>query len=103
MKQTTKTLVPALLIMAFSWSWYAHAAVTPEQEAELKATYLECDRLASCETMLGGDDAAICSQTHEALMKEVFGGSYAKLLEWWKVNKKSCDAKPANGSESLDD
>jgi hypothetical protein len=54
------------------------AIATPE---DLRATYLECDRLAMT-TLLGAGTAATCSLVYEELKRRVFGGDFHRLWAW---------------------
>ena len=67
------------------------AALTPE---ELKSAYLACDRLAGS-TFLDAGGAANCSLVHEELKQRVFGGDFARLLDWWQRERVA--AAPARG------
>lgn len=82
----------------------AHAPPAKPQasagEPELKAAYLQCDRLALAQ-MLDFATAASCSATYEALKARVFGGDFERLLAWWRqqqdgpVAATQADSRPA--------
>ncbi len=54
------------------------------QVEELKATYLQCDRLSS-KTFLDSSTAAHCSVASERLRRYGFDGRGDAVLAWWKV------------------
>ncbi len=56
---------------------------------ELQAINLECDRIAST-SLLDFQTAVACSMAWEELLKRGFGGSFERLLEWWRSNRKNC-------------
>jgi hypothetical protein len=69
----------------------APAAMPPSSRAtpeQLKATYLQCDRLAQ-ETRLDFATAAHCSMVHEELKQRVFAGDFDRLLAWWRQESKA--------------
>lgn len=49
--------------------------------AQLKATYLQCNRLAET-TLLDFGTAVHCSLAYEGLKQRVFGGDFQRLLAW---------------------
>ncbi|MFM8899669.1 MAG: hypothetical protein ACKOF9_06935, partial [Burkholderiales bacterium] len=53
------------------------------QVEELKATYLQCDRLASV-SFLDSSTAADCSVVAEKLRRIGFDGRADAVLEWWR-------------------
>ncbi|XVJ69765.1 MAG: hypothetical protein HEQ39_08995 [Rhizobacter sp.] len=54
------------------------------QVEELKAIYLQCDRLSS-RTFLDSSTAAHCSLAAERLRRIGFDGRTEDVLAWWKV------------------
>jgi hypothetical protein len=60
-----------------------HGAVLLHVE-ELKAIYLECDRLSSA-TFLDSSTAAHCSLAAEELRRIGFDGRGDAVLAWWRV------------------
>jgi hypothetical protein len=70
------------------------------QIEELKATYLQCDRLSS-KTFLDSSTAAHCSLASERLRRICFDGRSEDVLAWWKVmSQERRTAAPAGRSES---
>jgi hypothetical protein len=57
--------------------------------ADLKAIYLECEQQAST-ALLDFDAAAECSMVSEELLERGFGGSFERLLQWWRKERKPC-------------
>jgi len=53
---------------------------------ELKARYLECDRVAT-RAVLDFGTAANCSLVAEALLQRGFAGRFDDLHAWWKKAK----------------
>lgn len=77
----------------------AAAALDRATPAQLKAAYLECDRLASSE-MVDSATADHCSSVYEALKARVFGGDFQRLLAWWAVQPRAATplaARSASG------
>jgi hypothetical protein len=56
--------------------------------AELKAIYLECERLAAT-VVLDLETAAHCSMVSEELLKRSFGGNFDEMLKWWRSTRKA--------------
>jgi hypothetical protein len=54
------------------------------QIEELKAVYLQCDRLSST-TFLDSSTAAHCSMASEQLRRIGFDGRSESVLAWWKM------------------
>ena len=70
------------------------------QIEELKATYLQCDRLSS-KMFLDSSTAANCSLAAERLRRIGFDGRSEDVLAWWKVMAlERRTAPPAGRSES---
>ena len=70
------------------------------QVEELKAIYLQCDRLSS-RTFLDSSTAAQCSLAAERLRRMGFDGRSEAVLDWWKVmSQERRAAVPAAGSAS---
>lgn len=59
--------------------------------AELKAFYLDCDRLAMTRLLAPGE-AAICSTAYEELKQRAFNGDFARLLAWYRAQSLSNSA-----------
>lgn len=57
--------------------------------AELKAIYLQCDRLAST-GLLDINVAAHCSMVSEELLERGFGDNFNRLLDWWRSTRNDC-------------
>jgi len=53
-------------------------------EPDLKLVYLRCCE-ASERGLLTFEEAARCSQAHEVLKQNVFGGDFEALLNWWRL------------------
>ena len=64
----------------------SRAAFASVPEPQLKAAYLDCDRLAS-RTVLDPGSAAVCSVIAEELKHRVFGGEFDRLLAWWHAER----------------
>jgi hypothetical protein len=89
----TLTLSASVLILSIA----AIAATTPLPErsdirslsvAELKAIYLECERLAS-NAVLDLTSAAYCSMVSEELLERSFGGNFEQMLNWWRSTRQT--------------
>lgn len=91
---TTLTLQASLMLLSFAalTSATANAEAPARTElsavpvAELKASYLECDQLAST-SLLGFGAAVECSMLSEELLERGFGGSFQQMLKWWRSAK----------------
>jgi len=59
--------------------------------AQLKAAYLQCNRLAET-TLLDFGTAATCSMVYEALKERVFGGDFQRLLRWSREQRAGATA-----------
>jgi hypothetical protein len=60
---------------------------------QLKAVWLTCDAQAS-QALIGPADAAVCSITHEQLLRQAFGGDFNRLLAWWRSQRAANSAQP---------
>ncbi|MFM2448556.1 MAG: hypothetical protein RIS44_1006 [Pseudomonadota bacterium] len=70
------------------------------QVEELKAIYLQCDRLSS-NTFLDSSTAAHCSLASERLRRVGFDGRGEDVLSWWKVlSQEHRTAAPSGRSAS---
>lgn len=61
-------------------------AITELPTAEIEKIYWNCEFTAT-QGILGGDDAAVCSELYEYLKESKFHGDFNALLIWWKQNK----------------
>jgi hypothetical protein len=68
----------------------------------LKAAYLHCDRVMA-NRRVDMAFAQRCAVIGEQLKQRGFGGDFAQLIEWWKVERRSDDdtaaMRPATGAE----
>jgi hypothetical protein len=67
-----------LLVAATDTAGPAHPSIE-----DLKLRYLDCERRAQS-ARLPGSDAALCSETYEALKLRAFGGDFRRLNEWYR-------------------
>ena len=101
---TTSAALFAGLAQAAPPTWLPSADL-PEgtvllQVEELKATYLQCDRISS-KTFLDSSTAAQCSLASERLRRVGFDGRGEDVLSWWKVISQERRAEaPAGRSAS---
>jgi hypothetical protein len=52
----------------------------------LREIYKACSD-ASSQALLDFESAAVCSFTHEALLKQGFGGNFGALIAWWRSQR----------------
>ena len=86
-----------LVLVVFGISTLASAALTPEEDKQLRADYLVCDQ-ATEEGMLGANEAAVCSIIYEKLLKEVFAGDFKAFMAWWQTTRKPAAEQQAPAS-----
>lgn len=61
----------------------SRAHLQPLTPAQLEQRYLQCESLAA-DAQLDGGSAMHCSLVYEEFKQRVFGGSYERLLAWWR-------------------
>jgi hypothetical protein len=66
--------------------------------AQLRAAYLQCNRLAET-TLLDFGTAAACSLVYEELKARVFGGDFQRLLAWSREQQPAGVAAVAGGGK----
>jgi hypothetical protein len=84
-------LVPAALFALTACLAWAQSANLPARSADipaasseqLRAAYLECDRVTST-TSVGPDYMSACAEIGAVLMHRDFGGDLQRQLEWWR-------------------
>ena len=64
--------------------------------ARLRAAYLECDRITAG-SRVAPDVMAACQQVGDALRDREFGGSFERLLAWWREHRQRTAAQAAPG------
>ncbi|MCW5634905.1 MAG: hypothetical protein KIT17_16340 [Rubrivivax sp.] len=74
----------------------ALAQASPEQ---LKAAYLQCDRLVRSAPLEAGT-AATCSVIYETLKQRVFDGDFHRLLAWSRTQSSLPAAVPATAASA---
>lgn len=84
-------LALAALAMPPAHAEDAPAAPVPAQSEEASLARLEgafwaCDYVATTEGVQA-TPIAVCRYVTEELKQVKFGGSFARLLEWWRANK----------------
>ena len=66
---------------------------------QLKANYLGCDRISS-ERRMSMDEAHFCVLIGEALKSRAFDGSFARLIDWWRAEKRRAEVAAAKPIEA---
>lgn len=61
---------------------------------QLKVNYLGCDRISS-ERRLAFEEAHFCVLIGEALKARAFDGSFARMIDWWRTEKRRADLAAA--------
>lgn len=82
----------ALQAVAQTDPWNAGRMQVAAMSVErLKAVYLACDRAATQHVLPPGV-AQHCSLVGEELKQRHFDGSFDKLIEWWRAEKRKAEA-----------
>jgi hypothetical protein len=97
---TSLFLAASLLAAAFAAAAQPDPGDFSQLSAEqLKINYLGCDRI-STERALSFEEAHFCVLIGEALKKREFGGSFARLMDWWRSEKRRAELAAAGREES---
>ena len=88
---TASRLASAALIATYTVLAHGQLAMAqalpaniPEASSEqLRAAYLECDRVTST-TSVGADYMSACNEVGSVLMHRDFGGDLERQLAWWR-------------------
>lgn len=66
---------------------------------QLKVNYLGCDRISSQRAM-SFEEAHFCVLIGEALKARAFDGSFARLMDWWRAEKRRAELAAAAAVEA---